>query len=136
MAANAAVDATGSRLAISTSAGGFGWALADLHGDPAGYVAAAGGVVTDAARYDPYGEVSGQRQLWAPLPLGLPGSAPARRRALLESVAVARPGLAGQRPLPVDQEVPEPVPDLDEVLGATERRAGPRQLVGLADAPA
>ena len=70
---NAAVDATGSRLAISTSAGGFGWALADLHGDPAGYVAAAGGVVTDAARYDPYGEVSASVSSGLPSPWGYQG---------------------------------------------------------------
>ena len=70
---NAAVDATGSRLAISTSAGGFGWALADLHGDPAGYVAAAGGVVTDATRYDPYGEVSASVSSGLPSPWGYQG---------------------------------------------------------------
>ena len=51
------VDATGARLAVSTSSGGFGWTLSDLRGDIAGYAAATGAVVTDAARYDPYGEV-------------------------------------------------------------------------------
>jgi len=51
------VDATGARLAVSTSTGGFGWTLSDLHGDIAGYAAASGAVVTDATRYDPYGEV-------------------------------------------------------------------------------
>ena len=54
---NSVVDATGARLAVSTSSGGFGWTLADLHGDIAGYAAASGAVVTDATRYDPYGEV-------------------------------------------------------------------------------
>ena len=42
---------------MSTSSGGFGWTLADLHGDIAGYAAATGAVMTDATRYDPYGEV-------------------------------------------------------------------------------
>ena len=54
---NSVVDATGARLAVSTSSGGFGWTLSDLHGDIAGYAAATGAVVTDATRYDPYGEV-------------------------------------------------------------------------------
>ena len=70
---NAAVDATGTRLAISTSAGGFGWALADLHGDPAGYVAAAGAAVTDAVRYDPYGEISASVSSGLPSPWGYQG---------------------------------------------------------------
>ena len=104
--------------------------MSDLHGDPAGYVAAAGGVVTDAVRYDPYGEVSASVSSGLPSPWGYQG-----RLQPLVLVAVACPGLRGQRPLAVDQEVPEPVPDLDEVLGAAERRARACQLVGFADHP-
>ena len=64
-ATTSALDATGASLAVSTSTEGFGWTLADLHGDVAGYAAAAGGIVTDATRYDPYGEVPGLNSLTA-----------------------------------------------------------------------
>ncbi|MEK6719841.1 MAG: RHS repeat-associated core domain-containing protein [Chloroflexota bacterium] len=50
------VDPTGARTAVSTSSGGFGWTLSDLHGNSAGYATLGGGVISDARRYDPYGE--------------------------------------------------------------------------------
>lgn len=40
---SSALDATGARLAVSTSTGGFGWTLADLHGDIAGSADTDGG---------------------------------------------------------------------------------------------
>jgi RHS repeat-associated protein len=55
-ATNAAIDALGSRLAVS-SGGTFGWTLPDLHGDIAGYANVGLTAVTDAFRYDPYGEL-------------------------------------------------------------------------------
>jgi RHS repeat-associated protein len=55
-ATNAAIDALGSRLAVS-SGGTFGWTLPDLHGDIAGYANVGLSAVTDAFRYDPYGEL-------------------------------------------------------------------------------
>ena len=46
----------GSRLAVS-SGSTFGWTLPDLHGDIAGYANVGLTGVTDAFRYDPYGEL-------------------------------------------------------------------------------
>ena len=47
------VDPSGARLAVSTSSGGFGWTLSDLHGNLAGYATASGSVISDALRYAP-----------------------------------------------------------------------------------
>ena len=70
---NSVVDASGARLAVSTSSGGFGWTLADLHGNVAGYAAAGGAVVTDATRYDPYGEVVARTSSGLAAPWGYQG---------------------------------------------------------------
>src|SRR4051794_9232013 len=48
-----------------------------------------------------------------------------------ESAAEAGPGLWWQAALALHEEVVEPVADLDQVLDAAERRAGPGQLVAL-----
>jgi RHS repeat-associated protein len=53
---DSAVDATDSRLATKTSTALFGWTLPDLHGDVAGALNSSGSTVTDAFRYDAYGE--------------------------------------------------------------------------------
>jgi RHS repeat-associated protein len=53
---DAAVDALGSRLAV-TSGATSGWTLPDLHGDIAGYATVGLTAVSDAFRYDPYGEL-------------------------------------------------------------------------------
>ncbi len=53
---DSAVDATGSRLATKTSTALFGWTLPDLHGDVAGALSSSGSTITDAFRYDAYGE--------------------------------------------------------------------------------
>ncbi|HVM29949.1 MAG TPA: LamG-like jellyroll fold domain-containing protein [Candidatus Limnocylindrales bacterium] len=50
-----AIDALGNRVATATSSGGFGWLLADLHGDVAGMLHGAGTSITDAFRYSAYG---------------------------------------------------------------------------------
>jgi len=67
------VDATGARLAVTTSSGGFGWTLSDLHGDIAGYATATGAAVSDAVRYDPYGEVVDADTGGLPMPWGYQG---------------------------------------------------------------
>ena len=58
---------------MSTSSCGFGWTLADLHGNIAGYAAQSGGVVTDATRYDPYGEVVAKTSSGLAAPWGYQG---------------------------------------------------------------
>ncbi|MEK6719806.1 MAG: hypothetical protein AABZ33_03940 [Chloroflexota bacterium] len=50
-ATSSIVDPTGARLAVSTSSGGFGWTLADLAGNSAGYATLGGAVISDALRY-------------------------------------------------------------------------------------
>ncbi len=52
---SSAVDGLGNRVATATGAGGFGWLLADLHGDVAAGLNVGGTTLTDAFRYDPYG---------------------------------------------------------------------------------
>jgi len=54
---DAAIDPLGSRLATATSTGGFGWSLANLRGDTAAVLDATGATISDAFRYDPYGEL-------------------------------------------------------------------------------
>ena len=53
---SAALDGMGDRLAVSAGAS-FGWSLPDLHGDLAGYANSGLTAVSDAFRYDPYGEL-------------------------------------------------------------------------------
>lgn len=52
---SAAIDALGNRAATSTSGGGFGWLLPDLHGDVAGAFTSSGSAISDAFRYSAYG---------------------------------------------------------------------------------
>lgn len=54
---DAALSADGSRLAIKSGAT-LGWTLPDLHGSLAAVVSGTGGSVTDALRYDAYGETA------------------------------------------------------------------------------
>ena len=54
---DAAVDGAGSRIATKTSGGAFGWLLPDLHGNVAAAVSSDGTAVTDAFRYDAYGQL-------------------------------------------------------------------------------
>jgi RHS repeat-associated protein len=65
---DSALDATGARLAITTSTGAFGWLMADLHGNVAGAVSAAGSAVSDAFRYDAYGRTSASATSALPTP--------------------------------------------------------------------
>jgi hypothetical protein len=52
---SSAIDAAGNRTATSTSGGGFGWLLPDLHGAIAAALGSSGGSVSDAFRYSAYG---------------------------------------------------------------------------------
>lgn len=54
---DSAVTSNGDRIANRTSAGSFGWTLPDLHGNTAGALSSNGASVSDAFRYDPYGEL-------------------------------------------------------------------------------
>ncbi|MEP7378472.1 MAG: RHS repeat-associated core domain-containing protein [Chloroflexota bacterium] len=65
---NAAVDAIGNRMATSTSAGGFGWLLPDLHGNVAGALGSNGSAVSDAFRYSAYGTSIGASTSSLPSP--------------------------------------------------------------------
>ncbi|MEP7378473.1 MAG: carbohydrate binding domain-containing protein [Chloroflexota bacterium] len=65
---NAAVDAIGNRMATSTSAGGFGWLLPDLHGNVAGAIGSNGSAVSDAFRYSAYGTSIGASTSSLPSP--------------------------------------------------------------------
>jgi len=56
---SAAVDGIGNRSATSTSAGGFGWSLPDLHGNVAAILGSTGSSVSDAFRYGAYGRTVG-----------------------------------------------------------------------------
>jgi RHS repeat-associated protein len=52
------IDAIGDRLSTSTPAGGFAWIVPDLHGNVVAQCSS-GGTVTDAFRYDAYGNLIG-----------------------------------------------------------------------------
>jgi RHS repeat-associated protein len=65
---SSAVDGLGNRVATATGSGGFGWLLADLHGDVAAGLNAGGTVLTDAFRYDPYGMTIGKVTSTLPTP--------------------------------------------------------------------
>jgi large repetitive protein len=54
---DSAVDAIGSRIATGTSGGDFGFALPDLHGNFAAAVADDAATISDAFRYDGYGQL-------------------------------------------------------------------------------
>ena len=54
---DALLGADGSRYATKT-ASGFGWLLADLHGNVAGASSSTLGAISDALRYDAYGQVT------------------------------------------------------------------------------
>ena len=54
---DALLGADGSRYATKT-ASGFGWLLADLHGNVAGASSSTLGTISDALRYDAYGQVT------------------------------------------------------------------------------
>jgi RHS repeat-associated protein len=54
----AAIDSIGDRLCTSTGSG-FGWIVADLHGNVAGQTNGSGGSLLDVLRYDAYGKAVG-----------------------------------------------------------------------------
>ncbi len=64
---DSAVDAMGDRIAISSN-GTLGWTIPDLHGSMAAVVASNGASLTDAFRYDPYGEMAGSTTSALPTP--------------------------------------------------------------------
>jgi RHS repeat-associated protein len=66
--ASSAIDAIGNRSATSTSAGGFGWSLPDLHGNVAGILGSSGSALSDAFRYDAYGRTIGKTTSSLPTP--------------------------------------------------------------------
>ena len=68
MTTDSAVDASGSRLATKTSTALFGWTLPDLHGDVAGAVISSGSAISDAFRYDAYGETIDKATSTLPTP--------------------------------------------------------------------
>ncbi|MEP7378475.1 MAG: RHS repeat-associated core domain-containing protein [Chloroflexota bacterium] len=55
-------------MATSTSAGGFGWLLPDLHGNVAGAIGSNGSAVSDAFRYSAYGTSIGASTSSLPSP--------------------------------------------------------------------
>jgi RHS repeat-associated protein len=77
----AAIDSIGDRLCTSTGSG-FGWIVADLHGNVAGQTNSAGSSLLDVLRYDAYGKAVGSP--------GTPSSVPTPWRfqgRILESTA-------------------------------------------------